>query len=67
MVERPAVNREALIRYLKVRVLAGEPTFLEARKAGVLIGLENRDGPFGPWEFDPLRLRFFNSLTTMAT
>ena len=30
---------------------------MEARKAGVLIGLENRDGPYGPWEFDPLRLR----------
>ena len=26
----------------------------------MLIGLENRDGPFGPWEFDPLRLRHFS-------
>ncbi len=31
----------------------------EVRKVGVLIGLENRDGVFDPWEFDPLCLRHF--------
>lgn len=30
---------------------------MEARKVGVLIGLENHDGLNRPWEFDPLSLR----------
>ena len=31
----------------------------EVRKAGVLIGLENRDDLDRSWEFDPLCLRHF--------
>ena len=34
----------------------------EARKAGVLIGFENRDDLIRLWEFDPLSLRHFNEI-----
>lgn len=33
------------------------PIIMEARKAGVLIGLENRDGISVPCGFDPYSLR----------